>query len=888
MDNFEVDYTNEIEVDSLDELVRNLDSKWEIGKKLLYSGLLERKLYGLGEEELFRKARELRDTVSDQNAGLELFLQATHRVSPPAIKITPDHFAIETYENSLIVKITIENEGRGYLIGEIFSQSKWACPSITKFSANRLTVAIDLDLTCIPREKSDKALLTVQCGSSSTAVTISIQRRGIQMALTLYDEGKYQKVIQVCETILKEFPFQSDAIFLQALSNFREGNINEAFDSLFLIKSLPDNLPVLLIKDLFAELTDDEVFYPYLNRVIAFYEQLLPSLSYDYKTMVEYVLAASYLKKAVILWDKIYRRKDVTPVLSSSLACQLELSTIFHRFLFPLLSVPLSPLLRLFSIKLTKEMFIRRIGGPVYLIGTLVTKSRMLQPENIDLAKFTKKQREEERDLIRRSAHTLILELVMALLFISLIVGYRFQRSTDFYEQGRRALREGRYAEAVHCFEKSMEAGFKYTECIFSLAETHQRWALDFLKKRDYFSAVEHFNMSLKYNPINPVVFKEKLDAIMEWGVFLLGRCYYKDAYNKFDLLLSLDRENVRASRLKEKTLYLWVRSLMESNKYAEALDVLSIIDRIYKDKKKATEMRVAILSAWGRDFLGQSRIDEALEKWEEAHRVSPSDSEVLHLLRVYRSYSGMRLIPGRGVWKIDELDPKKRYYVEISSFYIDRNEVTNQKFERFVKETGYRTEAECRKHEEAAEGGKSRKAVPLITWRSYYGPGREQYPVLCVTLIDALSYSRWARKSLPSKQQRECAADYSPQNPYPWGSAFDSGRCNSNLLDNLSLKKSMIPISGARGTLPVGSFPSGESPFGISDMSGNAAEWTYGEGGLAGRIIRRWYLAGGSWASRKPEELRSGAYERMGKQDRTEGILESQVAGFRCIKAAP
>jgi|GEM_PF-2179209 len=888
MDNFEVDYTNEIEVDSLDELVRNLDSKWEIGKKILYSGMLERKLYSFGEEELFRKARELRDTVSDQNAGLEMFLQATGRVSPPEIRVTPDHFIIETYENSLTVKITIENEGRGYLIGEIFSQSEWARPSITRFSANRLTVAVDLDLTCIPREKTDKALITVKCGSASIPVIVSIYRRGIQMALALYDEGKYKKVIQVCEAILKEFPFQSDAIFLQALSNFREGSTNEAFDSLFLIKSLPDNLPLLMIKDLFAELTDDEVFYPYLNRVIAFYEQLLPSLAYDYRTMVEYMLATSYLKKAVILWDKIYRRKDVTPVLSSSLASQLELSTIFRRLLFPLLSIPLSPVLRLFSIRLTEEMFIRRIGGPVYLIGTLVTKSRMLQPDNIDLAKFIKKQREEERELIRRSAHTLILELVMAVLFISLIVGYRFQRSTDFYEQGRRALREGRYTEAVHCFEKSMEVGFKYAECILSLAETHQRWALDFLKKRDYFSAVEHYNLSLKYNPINPKVFREKLDAIMEWGVFQLGRCYYKDAYNKFDLLLSLDRENIKASRLKEKTLYLWVHSLIESGKYLDALDVLSIIERNYRDKKKAEAIKVAILSAWGRDLLGQSRIDEALEKLEEANRIYPSDGDVLHLLRLYRGYRGMRLVQGRGVWKIDDYNPKKRYYVEISSFYMDRNEVTNQQFERFVKETGYRTEAERRNQERTAEGG---KAAPLLTWLSYNKPGREHYPVLCVTPEDALSYSRWIRKILPSKQQRECAATYSPQNNYPWGNVFDSGKCNSSLMDNISLKKLMMPISGVRGTLPIGSFPSGESPFGISDMSGNAAEWTYGEGELEGNTVRRWYLAGGSWASRKPEELRSGAYQRMGGSNRAlvkEGIVEAQVAGFRCIKAAP
>jgi formylglycine-generating enzyme required for sulfatase activity len=891
MDSFEVDYTTELEADSLDELAGNLDSKWEIGKKLLYSGMLERKLYGLGEEELFRKARELRDSVSDQNAGLELFLQATGKIPPPTITVTPESFIIETYENSLTVKVAIENGGRGYLIGEICSDAEWAHPSMAKFSSNRLSVAVDLDLTMIPRETTAKAAIAVKCGSASSAVNITIHRRGLPMALTLYDEGKYQKVIQVCEAILRESPFQSDAIFLQSLSNFKEGNINEAFDSLFLIKSLPETLPVMLTKDLFAELTDDEVFYPYLNRVISFYEQLLPSLSYDYRTMVEYELAASYLKKAVILWDKIYGRKDVTPVLTASLARQFELSTLFHRLVFPVLRVPLSPILRLFSVQLTEDGFLRRLGGPVYLIGTLVSKSRMLQPENIDLVKFTKKQREEERELIKRSAHTLALELAMSVLLIFLIVGYRFQRSTDFYEQGRKALREGRYEEAVSCFEKSMEAGYKYTLCILSLSEAHQKWAQDFLRKRDYFSAVEHYNLSLRYNPVNAGVLKEKLDAVMEWAISLMGRGNFRDAYIKFNLLLSIDRENVKALRLKEKALYLWVRGLIDDRRYPEAMEVLVIIERDFRENSKAAELRVVVLSAWGQYLFGQARMDEALEKWEEAHRLAPTDSETLRLLGMYRCYRGMRLIPGRGIWKLDEFDPRKRYYVEVPSFYMDRFEVTNQQFERFVRETGYLTEYERKTAREASKGAKSEDEEKKVTWRSWSGPGREQYPVICVSVEDALSYARWAKKKLPSKLQRGCAADFSPRRPYPWGDAFDRLRCNSGLMDSISLRKSMILISAERGTLPVGSFPSGESPYGISDMSGNAGEWTFGEGDLNGRSVRKWSLAGGSWASRKSEDLRTDAFTQAGGQDgalQKEGIAEPLVSGFRCVKDTP
>ena len=178
-----------------------------------------------------------------------------------------------------------------------------------------------------------------------------------------------------------------------------------------------------------------------------------------------------------------------------------------------------------------------------------------------------------------------------------------------------------------------------------------------------------------------------------------------------------------------------------------------------------------------------------------------------------------------------------------------------------------YQTEVTIALYQQCVKAG--------VCERLPYKRRHKDHPVAWVDSQQSQVYCEWAGGSLPTEAQWEKAARGTDGRTYPWGEGINHD------LANYSDKNSYD------GTLPVGSYPGGSSPYGALDMAGNVSEWvtdwnggdyqnspmenpTGPESGRA-RVLR-----GGSWFN-NAYYLRA-AYRKHYFPDSTNGSY-----GFRC-----
>ncbi|RMH72554.1 MAG: PEGA domain-containing protein [Gemmatimonadetes bacterium] len=150
---------------------------------------------------------------------------------------------------------------------------------------------------------------------------------------------------------------------------------------------------------------------------------------------------------------------------------------------------------------------------------------------------------------------------------------------------------------------------------------------------------------------------------------------------------------------------------------------------------------------------------------------------------------------------------PAKRVYVD--AFYIDKYEVTNADFARFLNAVKPDTIDQLIKYDKTYTRIYPSGAEYVVR------KGYENYPVVYVTFAGAQAFAAWAGKRLPTEAEWEKAARGDHIQLFPWGSTFEPDRANTSDVDDTYL-----------GLAPVGTFPKGASPYGVEDLAGNLWEW--------------------------------------------------------------
>ena len=167
----------------------------------------------------------------------------------------------------------------------------------------------------------------------------------------------------------------------------------------------------------------------------------------------------------------------------------------------------------------------------------------------------------------------------------------------------------------------------------------------------------------------------------------------------------------------------------------------------------------------------------------------------------------------------------------------MDKYEVTNKLFQKFVRETGYETTAEKEGRAAAVTSGGEWEVIPGANWRKPEGgetvfeSNREEHPVVSISWYDADAYCRWADKRLPTEAEFEYASRAGTRTIYWWGDGNPGPQRVANIADE-SAKRQFpdLPImagydDGYERSAPVGSFD--PNPWGLHDMIGNVSEWT-------------------------------------------------------------
>lgn len=193
------------------------------------------------------------------------------------------------------------------------------------------------------------------------------------------------------------------------------------------------------------------------------------------------------------------------------------------------------------------------------------------------------------------------------------------------------------------------------------------------------------------------------------------------------------------------------------------------------------------------------------------------------------------------------------QHWQDAEAFSIEQHPVTNAQYAEFVTATGYVTIAEQELDPKGFPGADPADLVPgslvfvpttgpvdLADWRAWWswvpgaswkaprGPGSdirdlEDHPVVHVAYADAVAYSDWAGRRLPTEMEWEYAARGGLDSAeFAWG---DERMPDGTVMANTWRGDFPYRSTGWGGTSPIGTYP--PNGFGLVDVIGNVWEWT-------------------------------------------------------------
>jgi sulfatase modifying factor 1 len=285
------------------------------------------------------------------------------------------------------------------------------------------------------------------------------------------------------------------------------------------------------------------------------------------------------------------------------------------------------------------------------------------------------------------------------------------------------------------------------------------------------------------------------------------------------------------------------------------------------------------------------------------------------------------------GMQATEDSRPVHRVYVD--GFWMDKTDVTNGEFGKFVKATGYVTVAERKPKAEDFPGAPPenlvagsvvfsppKQAVSLndhyqwwgyvhgANWRHPQGPassivGKADYPVVQVAYEDAVAYAKWAGKRLPTEAEWEFAARGGlTGKPFVWGDEFrPHGEWMANTFQGHFPDKD-TGEDHYIGVSAVERFPA--NGYGLYDMAGNVWQWTsdwyrpdyYKQLVAAGGVARNPQGPESAYDPAEPTEpkktQRGGSFlctdqycsrYMVGTRGKGEVSTGTNHLGFRCVK---